>query len=188
MAPPAIVAATRSRGYESVLMSDDTHYDVLGVPPSADVATLRRAYVSQARIYHPDFHLREDEAIREAAEAQMRSLNGAWEVLGQSSSRERYDRELRSMGRFEPVVPNGSTTRGANGTRVPAGETASYSAPPRWMTIAPAVCLVLALGCFILGFITGLVGVLAGGLIFAVASGLGFIIVPVVALKRSTKE
>ena len=185
---PAIVGFRDRPVCEFVLTSGDTHYEVLGVPPSADVATLRRAYVSKARIYHPDFHIREDAVVREAAEARMRSLNGAWETLGQSTKREKYDRELKNTGRFEPGVPNGSTSGRSNGGLVQGPEKASYSALPRWLIMAPALCLIMAFGFFVVGFVTGLAGLLAAGLTCVLVGAVGFIVVPMVALKRSKRE
>ena len=77
-------------------MAGETHYEVLGVGCDADVRNVRRAYVHQARLHHPDFHVSDTPAVRAAAEARMRALNDAWAVLGDASSREKYDKELRN--------------------------------------------------------------------------------------------
>ena len=63
-------------------MAGPTHYDTLGVDPNADTPAVRRAYVALARQYHPDFHTSGGEAVRDAAEERMRSINSAWHVLG----------------------------------------------------------------------------------------------------------
>ncbi|MFQ5558102.1 MAG: DnaJ domain-containing protein, partial [Acidimicrobiales bacterium] len=56
------------------------HYEVLGVAPDASKAAIRRAYLVQARRFHPDFH-GNDPAARERAEHRMRLVNRAWEEL-----------------------------------------------------------------------------------------------------------
>jgi curved DNA-binding protein CbpA len=56
-------------------MADDP-YRVLGVDRDAELATIRRAYLSELRAYHPD--LRPGDA---AAEERTRQLNQAWEQI-----------------------------------------------------------------------------------------------------------
>jgi hypothetical protein len=63
-----------------------THYEVLGVGPSADDATLHEAYVALARRHHPD---------RAGGDAtRMQVINEAWATLGDPVRRARYDRSL----------------------------------------------------------------------------------------------
>ena len=63
-----------------------SHYDVLGVVPAADAATVRQAYVALARQHHPD---------RPGGDAaRMRAINDAWAVLGDPIRRAQYDRAL----------------------------------------------------------------------------------------------
>ena len=72
-----------------------THYEVLGVSPSAPPEEIRRAYRRRAREYHPDrLHLvRGEEAA--AAAHRMREVNEAWRVLSDGASRTAYDRRLQ---------------------------------------------------------------------------------------------
>ncbi len=72
-----------------------THYDVLGVAPSADHAEVRRAYHKAARRWHPDRFVGKPTAEAERAESTMRRLNEAWEILGDHQRRKSYDIELR---------------------------------------------------------------------------------------------
>jgi curved DNA-binding protein CbpA len=60
------------------------HYRTLQVDPSADVEVIQAAYRVLARRFHPD-HQAGDDAV-------MKRLNAAWEVLGDKSRREAYDK------------------------------------------------------------------------------------------------
>lgn len=66
-----------------------SHYDVLGVAPAADDATLRRAYVALARRHHPD--------LAGGDPARMRAVNEAWATLGDPVRRARYDQSLMAV-------------------------------------------------------------------------------------------
>ena len=66
-----------------------------------------------------------------------------------------------------------------------APERTSGSAPPRWLTMLPMLCLLLAVGCFAVGMVTGLPALLAGAIGSALLGGILFVVVPMVALKRS---
>ena len=74
-------------------------YEVLGVPSSASDAELHRAYVRLARRWHPDLNDGSAEA-----EDRMRALNEAWAVLGDPSTRARFDRARPDPG-FVPDDP-----------------------------------------------------------------------------------
>ncbi|MEX2659161.1 MAG: J domain-containing protein [Acidimicrobiales bacterium] len=87
-------------------MSRTTHYDVLGIPVDADVAEVRRAYLAQARLLHPDRSqgLPTDDAARMARA--MQEVNEAWRVLRAPASRAAYDARL--AGRSVPGRANGA--------------------------------------------------------------------------------
>lgn len=76
-----------------------SHYEVLGVDPSADGDTIRAAYRRRARAVHPDAgHARRgDDApgrgVPDAA-AEMAALNEAYRVLRDPARRVVYDRSL----------------------------------------------------------------------------------------------
>ncbi len=165
------------------MISGETHYEVLGVAPNADPATVRRAYVAKARLYHPDFHISDSAEVRAHAEEQMRVINAAWAVLGRSASRGRYDRELHKTGRFGEPEP----ARSASHSRTRAPERTSGTAPPRWLTILPALFLFLALGSFAVGMVTGLGPLFAAAVVCALAGAVLFVLVPVVAMNRSRR-
>lgn len=84
-------------------MAGRSHYDVLGVSPDAKPDAIRRAYLRQARRWHPDRPSGDSE--------QMRAVNEAWQVLGDIRSRAAYDRSLARSGPSQPGItrPTGAT-------------------------------------------------------------------------------
>ena len=77
-----------------------THYEILGVSPSAPADEIRSAYRRRARQFHPDrLNLRGGEDAEEAAR-RMQEVNEAWRVLSDGAARTAYDRRL-----FVPLAP-----------------------------------------------------------------------------------
>lgn len=72
-------------------MNQETHYEVLGVPKEANIAQIRHAYRRLIFQYHPDRNQAKD-----AKEIFVR-VTEAFEVLGDPSSRKRYDALLGSV-------------------------------------------------------------------------------------------
>jgi hypothetical protein len=58
------------------------------------VEEIRRAYRRLAQRYHPDRHLQSTATEASRAAERMRDINGAWRVLSDPATRERYDLEL----------------------------------------------------------------------------------------------
>lgn len=69
-----------------------THYDVLGVAPSSDVAQIRDAYRRLAREHHPDRAMSSGSA---AGGVSMPDINEAYRVLNDPARRAVYDASLR---------------------------------------------------------------------------------------------
>lgn len=84
-----------------------SHYDVLGVSSTADLADIRRAYHRAARQWHPDRLAAVSAADAATGEVEMRRVNEAWEVLRDPERRRDYDRVLGDRGR-----PGGSAGGG----------------------------------------------------------------------------
>lgn len=82
-----------------------THYTTLGVRADASTDEMRKAYLAAARQWHPDRFAGKSPLETKQAEDRMRKLNEAWAVLGDSTSRRRYDLELSSLS-------SGATTVG----------------------------------------------------------------------------
>lgn len=96
-----------------------SHYEVLGVSPSASSEQVRAAYRAAARDHHPDAG---------GEQSRMQAVNAAWQVLGDPIRRAAYDRALsRSTGAGRSAGAAGSTGTGAAGN-------GSGTAPPddRW--------------------------------------------------------
>ena len=72
------------------MVAGRTHYDVLGVRSTADAATIRTAYRSLARDYHPDRAAHSSAAGSNT----MPAINEAYRVLNDPGRRAMYDRSL----------------------------------------------------------------------------------------------
>ncbi len=84
-------------------MSDKRdYYDVLGVDKSADDASIKKAYRTLAKKYHPDV------STEDNAEAKFKEVQEAYEVLSDSQKRGQYDR-------FGHQANNGAGFGGAGG-------------------------------------------------------------------------
>jgi curved DNA-binding protein CbpA len=66
-----------------------SHYDVLGVAPSASTEVIRSAYRTLARLHHPDV------SKLESSPREMADINNAWSVLSDPVARFNYDRQQR---------------------------------------------------------------------------------------------
>ena len=74
-------------------MASRSHYDVLGVSPTASTRDIKNAYRDKARRVHPDRVAASDE---QWASREMASLNEAWSVLSDPVRRRAYDDSLRT--------------------------------------------------------------------------------------------
>ena len=72
--------------YVCITMS---HYETLGLTSNASEVEIKRAYRSLSFKYHPD----RNSAVE--AEDQIRKINDAYEILGDTQKRKQYDTELR---------------------------------------------------------------------------------------------
>jgi hypothetical protein len=79
-----------------------THYDVLGVAPSAGAADVREAYHRLAREHHPDRAMSTGSA---AGAASMPAINEAYRVLNDPARRAVYDASLRGATERGPAGP-----------------------------------------------------------------------------------
>ena len=76
------------------------YYEVLGVDKGADDATLKKAYRTLAKKYHPDMNPDNAEA-----EAKFKEVNEAYEVLSDSDKRAKYDQFGHAA--FDPTAGGG---------------------------------------------------------------------------------
>ena len=80
-----------------------SHYDVLGVAPTATHEEIRVAYHEKARQLHPD-RVGEQEDARRA----MQDVNEAWRVLGDAGRRAAYDRAAAAAAAAAAASPRQS--------------------------------------------------------------------------------
>jgi molecular chaperone DnaJ len=71
------------------MATKETHYEVLGVAPSASTEVIRSAYRTLARLHHPDV------SKLESSPREMADINNAWSVLSDPVARFNYDRQQR---------------------------------------------------------------------------------------------
>lgn len=85
-------------------------YDVLGVPKNADQDTIRKAYRKLAREFHPDVNK------DPKAEARLKEINAANEILGDETKRKNYDEfgDVSTQSGFD--ADKARAWRGAAGT------------------------------------------------------------------------
>jgi hypothetical protein len=171
-----------------------TYYDVLGVPPDASAADIRRAYLRLARVNHPDFHLTDGPAGRARAEREMQRLNEAWGVLGDRNRRAAYDRSL-------PAGPAPATDGWTPGTVHPDfvpvddeddegpaeddADTSTGRRVPAWQQLLPVAGLAGALGVLSAAVVLGGRPLLVIGILLLVGAGAGFILTPMLAVLRT---
>lgn len=166
-----------------------THYEVLGVRPTASDAEIRRAYLRLARRHHPDLQVG---GTGDGSEDAMRRINEAWAVLGSADRRRRYDEDLRAAERAL------RTPGAADPAFVPydAGEDVDYASLlddtpvegtrlPRWLQTLPAWLLAVAVLAGSAGLAASFRPLLALAVVALVGSALTFLAAPATAVLRS---
>ena len=105
------------------------YYDILGVSKTATSDDIRKAFRKLARKYHPD--VAKD---KKTAEEKFKEINEAYEVLSDSSKREKYDRLGAGWQQYEQSggagggrAGGGGGRRGAGGVEFDFGGTTGYS-------------------------------------------------------------
>jgi hypothetical protein len=72
------------------------HYDVLGVEPTADLDTIRRAWRIKVRLLHPDKHQGSPHDVQAEAASETLRATVAWETLRDPEKRSAYDRVVHA--------------------------------------------------------------------------------------------
>jgi len=96
------------------------YYETLGVPRNASEADIRKAFRKLAREYHPDVAKN-----KKQAEEKFKTINEAYEVLGDPAKRKRYDElgaNWREGANFRPPPGWQSFGRGRAAGGGPGGE------------------------------------------------------------------
>jgi hypothetical protein len=164
-----------------------THYDVLGVPPSASADDVKRAYHRRAREHHPDVQVG-------ASGDPMVEVNAAWAVLGDPVRRRTYDRELaRRMDASVPhhVEPDDFTSfidfAGVGGAFDPDPEPRPYTTADA-IVLVPVVLLAVAVACFAFSTMTEAPALLLTSVILLAIAAMSFAATPLLVLRRSIRR
>ncbi|MEO5857450.1 MAG: DnaJ domain-containing protein [Pyrinomonadaceae bacterium] len=72
----------------------ETHYDALGISTDADSAVVKHHYFSLAKMFHPDRHHRESEAMLKRIQSAFTVLTHAHETLRTPEARSMYDSKM----------------------------------------------------------------------------------------------
>ncbi len=97
-----IVALTTRRMAESTTRTP-THYDILGVRPTASPQQIRRAFRDRSKLYHPDT----TELPAAEATEKFQQLNEAYAVLSSPDRRWTYDKQVgySRISVMQPLEP-----------------------------------------------------------------------------------
>ena len=68
------------------------YYEVLGLDKSADEASIKKAYRSLAKKYHPDMNPGDKEA-----EAKFKEVNEAYDVLSDAEKKAKYEQMMAQV-------------------------------------------------------------------------------------------
>jgi curved DNA-binding protein CbpA len=170
-----------------------THYQLLGVAPTATMAEIRAAYLRLARRHHPDAG---------GDSARMRDLNEAWSVLGDARRRRAYDRTV-AVGRrpsgsppprhafdegFEEFGPAGLDD--LDDLDDVAGDRPIHDAPalPVWLTVAPVLVFAVSVVSGILGMMLTSGGLLGLAIVLFGASAALMILLPLLQMTRGSRR
>ncbi|MEX1127192.1 MAG: J domain-containing protein [Vicinamibacterales bacterium] len=108
-----------------------THYDLLGLQPSASADDVKRAFRREIARYHPDKVQHLGTEFQEIAATRAAALTEAYRVLMDVELRERYDDALDDDEALPPPARSAAQTpQRAAGPAAPAGEPAPPPPPP----------------------------------------------------------
>lgn len=174
---------------------------MLGVTVDAPADEVRRAYVRMARQHHPDYFDAAAEPVRLEAERRMQAINQAWNVLGNQARRQAYDRSQGLNGGggaadasrddpgFRPFDSGDDDVDPHDLPDEPYRRRPSRdSAMDRALTLAPVLAFAASIGLLALSLVLGSAAILALAGAALVVACLGFVVLPLLALSRASRD
>ncbi|MEZ5383129.1 MAG: J domain-containing protein [Microthrixaceae bacterium] len=171
-----------------------TLYEVIGARTGDDAPAMRRAYLAEVRLAHPDVGPPDE---RQAREARMRELNAAWAVLSDDRRRRDYDASLAdarhgtfAAGRsgaatatpperpFRPLHPDNDDTGWREESDTPVPGTRVHPA----LQLLPMALGALGLCTFVSSFMFHNDRLVGLAVVFGFLAGIAFLLVPLVAM------
>lgn len=81
--------------YLTRVEASQTHYDVLGLDPKAELSEIKASYFGLAKLFHPDRYHRESPDTLQRIHAAFSKVQVGYDTLKSSDSRENYDFKIR---------------------------------------------------------------------------------------------
>ena len=164
-----------------------THYEVLGVPPTASAAEIKQAYRLEARRVHPD--------VGGSGDAAMQALNQAWAILGDPASRRDYDRML-GIGVAQPAAARPKAPPPPPPIVVDEEGEADWGPEPEpgpgtkrdVLLLLPVALLGCAAVCVGLGGLLYAPVLLGAAVFFLAVAVFAFALVPILTLRRQARR
>jgi hypothetical protein len=169
-------------------------YAVLGVRRDATAEEVRRAYLALARRHHPDANSQGGPAARAAAERRMQEVNAAWAVLGDAARRAAHDERDRGRRRTGAPDPGfrpfdlGPDPDPADTPDVPYRPAPPPSGRARAARLAPGLLFLLSVAVFSAAAVLASGPLAALAVVLLVASGVGFVVLPLLALSAARRD
>ena len=169
-------------------------YRVLGLPRDASATELRRAYLRLARAHHPDRFIGAPAARQAEAERRMQELTQAWSLVGDERRRRQHDARSGPVPAedvdlsFQPFdEPDGADIDPLDLPDVPY-RTPGLAGPSRGATMTPILVFAGSVVAGVLGLVLDAPGLLGLAVVLFVASCVGFVVLPLLALARAARD
>ena len=161
-----------------------THYEVLGVAPTAPISEVRRAYVALARQHHPD---------RAGGSADsMRAVNDAWSTLRDPDRRAAYDLSLgRGRSASAPAPAEPSPVSDLDDLLADLDDDTPLGGRvvlPRWLSLLPVSAFAASIAMVVAGMLFSSSAALSLAFLFFALSCAMFLMAPFVALLASRRR